>query len=165
MPTCACCNHPELAAIDAACVAGERLRAVADRYGMSHMAVKRHKAAHISAALVTLKAAERKEGERLTALARVENLIERMERQPDNAEAAGQAGIALSAGAQIRANIELLAKLTHELDTRPTTVINLQNSAEWIELRSVILAALMQFPEARKAVAGRLLQLEAGPQP
>ena len=159
MPRCACCSHPDLTDLDAAIVAGTGLRVIAARYGMSHMAVKRHKAAHISAALVTIAAADRD----TSALARVEHLIERMERQLDAAEASGQAGIALSAGAQIRANIELLAKLTHELDTRPVTVVNLQSSAEWVELRGIILAALLAYPEARQAVAGRLLQLEAGP--
>lgn len=163
MPRCACCNHPDLVAIDAAIVGGTSIYKVAERYGMSHMSVKRHKADHISAALCALKAAERDENERVTALDRVERLIARMERQLDAAEKAGQAGIALAAGAQIRANIELLAKLTHELDNRPQVTINLMASEEYLAVRAAIFAALQAHPEARTAVAGRLLALEAGP--
>jgi hypothetical protein len=163
MAKCACCTHPELAAIDAACVAGESIRTIGARYGMSHTAVRRHKRDHISAALVAVAAAERD----TSALARVEHLIERMEAQLDAAEASGQAGLALSAGAQIRANIELLAKLTHELDTRPVTVVNLQTTPEWLTVRAALFEALMAYPEARVAAAravdtavGRL-QIEA----
>ncbi len=158
MPKCACCTHPKLADIDAACVAGESIRTIGERYGMSHTAVRRHKRDHISSALVTMAAAERDK----SALARVEHLIERMEHQLDHAEAAGQAGIALAAGAMICANIELLAKLTHELDTRPQQVtVNLMTSEAYLALRSDLMTRLERWPEARADVIEGVLELEA----
>ena len=36
-------------------------------------------------------------------------------------------------------------------------------SPEWLSVRDVILSALMQYPDARAAVSGRLPELEAGP--
>lgn len=162
MPLCACCSHPSLAEIDAAIVAGGSIRTIAARYGMSHTSVKRHKA-HISAALVTLEAAARKGGADLSAMDELRDILPRLKRVLDVAEAAKQTGNVLQAARDIRPWIELLAKLTHELDTRPVTVVNLQSSPEWLAVRAVILSALMDYPEARACVAGRLLQLEAGP--
>jgi hypothetical protein len=50
--------------------------------------------------------------------------------------------------------MELVGKLTGEL--RPDNqvlVVNLQQSPEWVELRSRLLVALQPFPEARSRVA------------
>jgi hypothetical protein len=51
---------------------------------------------------------------------------------------------------QARGNLELLGKLAGELDERP--VVNLNVSAEWLELRAVIVGALEPYSEARGAV-------------
>lgn len=162
MPRCACCTHPDLAEIDAAILAGETIRALGKRYGMSHTAVERHKKNHIGKALVKLRAAEREEAEELSALAEVRDLLPRMKRVLDDAEREGKTGNMMAVAAQIRPYIELLAKLTHEIETRPVTVINLQTSEEWLAVRGAIFQALLAYPEARQAVASNLLQLEAG---
>ena len=60
---------------------------------------------------------------------------------------------------QVRRNLELLAKLIGQLDTRPT--VNLLIAPEWLTVRATLLSALAPYPDARSAVAGRLAEREA----
>ena len=76
--------------------------------------------------------------------------------------AAGQTAQALNVLKERRGQHELLARLTSFLDSRPQVTVNLMASPEWLAVRDVILSALMQYPDARAAVSGRLLELEAG---
>ena len=57
----------------------------------------------------------------------------------------------LDAAGQLRASLELGAKLLGELDERP--VVNLLVTPEWLALRARIVAALAAYPEARAALA------------
>lgn len=57
--TCTVCGHPERQAIDKALVAQEPYRTIADRYGLSHQALIRHKADHVLADILTAWQAER----------------------------------------------------------------------------------------------------------
>jgi hypothetical protein len=62
----------------------------------------------------------------------------------------------------MRQALETIARITGEIDERPTTVINLATSEEWIEVQTDILTALAPYPDARRAVAAALAPL-AGP--
>ncbi len=75
----------------------------------------------------------------------------------------GKASQALAVLKELRSLLELLGKATGELDTRPVTVVNLMQAPEWLAVRAVVLSALAAYPDARAVVAGRLLELEAGP--
>jgi len=66
--------------------------------------------------------------------------------------------LALRSIDRVQRQIELQAKLLGELDERP--VVNVTISAEWIEIRAVLLDALGAYPAARTAVAASLLRLE-----
>lgn len=68
--------------------------------------------------------------------------------------------LVLKTAARLQPQIELLAKLIGELDERPQ--VNILVSPEWIAVRTAVLEALAPHPQARAAVTGRLLQLEAG---
>jgi hypothetical protein len=68
--------------------------------------------------------------------------------------------LVLKTAARLQPQIELLARLIGELDEKPQ--VNILVSPEWIAVRAAVLEALAPHPEARAAVAGRLLQLEAG---
>ncbi|MFN2489375.1 MAG: hypothetical protein ABR529_06510 [Actinomycetota bacterium] len=57
--------------------------------------------------------------------------------------------------------VELLARLEGELQTN--TQVNVLVAPEWVSLRSVLLAALAPYPEARAAVGEALRELNAGP--
>jgi hypothetical protein len=94
-------------------------------------------------------------------LAQVRMLHERTLRILDTAEAAGSMNVALGAVREARGNVELLAKLTHHLNDRPT--VNILLASEWLQVRALLLDALAPYPDARLAVAERLQALEAGP--
>lgn len=162
MAECVTCAHAEREEIDRALVSGESQRSVAARFGLSKDTVRRHAAAHLSAALIELRAGRLEEDTR-SALERAEGLFSRAERLLTAAEVDGKPSAALAAVRELRALVELLAKLRGELDERPVTVVNLAASEELRELQGVILAALGPHPEARQAVAGALLAVETVP--
>jgi hypothetical protein len=66
---------------------------------------------------------------------------------------------ALVAVREARGNLELIGKLLGELDAGPA--LNVLVAPEWVSIRAGLLAALGPYPEARAAVAQRLLTLEA----
>jgi hypothetical protein len=136
-------------AIDRALVGGASNRSVASLYDVSEAAVRRHKSNHLPAKLVMAEhAAELAEADNL--LGQVRDLQMRTLAILEAAETSKQHRTALGAIREARSNLELLAKLLGELDERP--VINILVSAEWLELRAVIVGALDAHPDARGAV-------------
>jgi hypothetical protein len=146
---CTVCDHPKRHGIDEALVGGAPYRSVAKRFELSESAVYRHKTEHLPAHL--LKARE------VEVVAQADDLLEQVRYLQthaldilERAEKAGDLRTALAAISQARGNLELLGKLAGELDERP--VVNLNVSAEWLELRAVIVGALEPYSEARGAV-------------
>lgn len=121
--------------------------------------MRRHKGNHLPARLVVAKkAAEVAEADDL--LAQVRGLQASTLDILKAAEGTRQYRTALGAIREARGNLELLAKLLGELDERP--VVNLHVSAEWVELRAVLVGALAPYPEARGAVMRALEGAEKG---
>jgi hypothetical protein len=150
---CTVRNHPERHSIDEALVSGASYRSVAKRFRLSDSAAYRHKTEHLPTHL--LKAREVEE------VAQADNLLDQVRNLQthavdilERAEAVGDLRTALAAISQARGNLELLGKLAGELDERP--VVNLNVSAEWLELRAVIVGALEPHPQARGAVLSAL---------
>jgi hypothetical protein len=146
---CTVCEHRDREAIDRALVGDASNRSVASLYDVSEAAVRRHKANHLPAKLVMAEqAAEVAEADNL--LDQVRDLQSRTLAILEAAEETRQHRTALGAIREARSNLELLAKLLGELDSRPT--VNILVSAEWLELRAVIVGALEHYSEARGAV-------------
>jgi transposase-like protein len=146
---CTVCDHPERQLIDEVLVTGAPYRSVAKRFGLSESAIYRHKTDHLPAHL--LKAREVEE------VAQADDLLEQVRNLQihalhilERAEKSGDLRTALAAISQARGNLELLGKLAGELDER--TVVNLNVSAEWLELRTLIVGALEPHPAAHSAV-------------
>lgn len=159
--TCTVCRHEDREAIDFALLSGQSLRDIARRHGVSKDAVQRHGQAHVSPALAVVRRDRATRGAR-TVLERVEELCERAEGILTAAEADAKPSLSLQAIRELRGLVELLGKLTGELDERPTTnVLNVIASSDWIAIREAVLDALAPFADARAAVAGRLLEVEA----
>src|SRR5215207_5034450 len=136
---CTVCDHPERHGIDEVLVTGAPYRSVAKQFGLSESAVYRHKTEHLPAHL--LKAREVEEAAQADdLLEQVRNLQTHAIDILERAEKTGDLRTALAAISQARGNLELLGKLAGELDERP--VVNLNVSAEWLELRTVIVRAL-----------------------
>jgi hypothetical protein len=156
---CTVCEHPERHSIDETLVTGAPYRSVAKRFRLSESAVYRHKTEHLPAYL--LKAREIEEA------ARADDLLDQVRHLQthaldilEHAEKAGDLRTALAAISQARGNLELLGKLAGELDERP--VVNLNVSPEWLELRTVIVAALEPHPVAHRAVLRALEGVDDG---
>ena len=147
--SCTICQHPQREALDLALVGGAALSETAAKYRVSNDAVSRHKANHLPTKLVLAeKAAEVAEAGDL--LGQVQDLQARTLAILEAAEASREHRTALGAIREARSNLELLAKLLGELDERP--VVNVLVSPQWLELRTLIIAALERHPQARESV-------------
>lgn len=159
MRTCTVCTHTEREAIDRALVAGEAVRVVASRYvPLSKTAVQRHKDEHLPKAMVQAQEAQE--------VAHADSLLDQVQSIQGRtlailtaAETSKDGRLALGAIREARSNLELLAKLTGDLNDRPQ--ISLVISPEWVQVRTTILTVLSPYPEARVAVAGALASLDA----
>jgi hypothetical protein len=156
---CTVCAHPERAAIDTQLVRGEAFRRIAAQRQLSEQAVRRHHADHLPAALARAEQASeliRADG----LLAEVRDLQSRALAILGRAEEAGDLRAATGAVREARSTIELLARLTGELNEKPE--LNVVLAPQWLAIRSVITDALRPYPDAGAAVSARLLELSAG---
>lgn len=159
---CKVCSHPDRAAIEAAITGGLSNTQAGIRWGMSKDSVRRHKDAHLSPALRAV-AAGRESAGAVKALDRLEALYAKASRVLDAAEAEGKASLSLAAIRELRGIVELLARVTGELDERPTVqVLNVAATPEWDALRGLVLAALRPYPDAGRAVALALTEAMPG---
>ena len=111
---CATCKHPRRAQIDEALVTGEAtFLELSNAYDLSPAALHRHKG-HIPAALVAAKQA-REAGEATRLLERVESLIHDCRNIAAKAQRAKQWIAATGALREVRFCLELLGKLSGEL--------------------------------------------------
>jgi len=157
--TCTVCGHDDRAAIDAALVTGSPLRDVARQHGLSKDALFRHRSDHIPVSLARAQqAAAVAQADDL--LAQLRALLAKALSLLAQAETGGDLRTALAGVREARATLELLAELEGELDRRQTVSIVL--APEWLAVRAALLDALAPFPDARAAVSGRLVALEAG---
>jgi hypothetical protein len=147
--SCTICEHPDREAIDRSLVGDSSNLSVSSLFGVSESAVRRHKANHLPAKLVMAQTAE-EVAQADDLLQQVRDLQGRALAILGKAEVAGDLRTALGAIREVRGNLELLAKLLGELDER--TVVNLDVSPEWLELRAVIVVALEPYSDARGAV-------------
>jgi hypothetical protein len=154
---CSVCSHGQRGAIDEALATRpDSIRDIAGRFGLSKTAVARHKTEHLPTHLA--KAVEAQEISSASSL--LEQMMDLQRRTLEILNQPDSQRVAVAAISQARQNIELLAELTGKLAVQPT--INVLVSPQWISVRAVLLEALGPFPEARAAVAGRLLALGNG---
>jgi hypothetical protein len=154
---CTVCTHPKQADIDQALLENlASIRGIAIQYKLSKSAVMRHRAAHLSERLAAV--AERNaDADVRQALDVIAHLREINEATKDVLKVARDNenhGLALRAIDRLQQQIELQAKLINLINDAPT--INVIVSPQWIELRTIIIAALEDYPEARQHVAQAL---------
>jgi len=144
---CSICEHAKAAKINQALIEGQSLRNIAKQFEVSYSAVGRHHKEHLPCSLLKSK--------RIKEITEADNIIERLviltnetmeiyrqvKREKDY-------DLALKAIARAEKQAELQAKLLGELQQEGA--VNITISAEWIELRAVILQALDPYPEARE---------------
>jgi hypothetical protein len=161
--TCTVCVHPEREAINQALISGEAALSVAARYftvggkPLGRMAVQRHKENHIPETMAKAKEAQ-EVAHGADLLQNVRKLQNKAIQLLLKAEADGDYRTALAGIREARGCLELLAKLVGELSDAPT--VNITISPQWVELRTVIVQALSEYPAARLAVAQALAEVE-----
>ena len=115
MKSCTLCSHAQRAQIDACLVSNGSLRDIAGQFAVSRSALDRHKK-HIPRALTVAKQAE-EVAEATTLFQEVQGLLKRATRIADDAERARKLSVALQGVREIRGVLELLGKLSGELQT------------------------------------------------
>jgi hypothetical protein len=158
---CTICHHPDREAIDSALVAGETLRVIGERHGLRKDALSRHRASHAPLHLAKIERTQQMTTDG-TVRPQIAALVARAETVLDHAEATRRPTVALAAIREMRQVLETLGRITGELDAHPTAVVNVLMSNEWHEVRTVILQALMPFPEAADAVRDALARVAVG---
>jgi hypothetical protein len=154
---CTICHHPERKDIERAILSTEKGKDIAARHGVSPHALSRHRTGHMAVEMAaTMEERRTPPG---TLYERLEQLYDRAVLLLNDAMVQRRPQVSLAAIKELRQLVELLGKFTGELDTRPQ--VNIIASPDWLRVRGVLLEVLADYPEARAAVAGRLLELEA----
>jgi hypothetical protein len=129
-------------------------------YTVSEDAVDRHKAGHLSRTLTAVH--QRREENRATKLLdRVEALYAEAQEVLEAVKKQGSHTLSLQAIKELRTTLELVGRLTGELDTRPQVQVNVMQSPDWLAVRQVVMQVLSQYPGAPEELDARLLALEA----
>src|SRR2546423_12676111 len=122
------------------------------------MAAFRHREDHLPAKLAQAEQA-RETAAATDLLAEVAALRAKAVSLLLKAEQQGDIRRALAGIREARGCLELLGELQGELNRQPT--VNVLVSPEWLTVRTALLAALADEPQARAKVAARLVTLES----
>lgn len=163
-------EHPERARIEYDLALGVPMAEIARKYGVHYDSVRRHRKKLPPQHLAALAVQALKPGADLEQL-RVEEsdrLLGHLVAQRgriysalDVAEATGDLRAVASLHGQIRANLELTARVVGLLTQHARhTRVNILVMPEWSELRALLLETLRPFPAARRAVAAALRERE-----
>lgn len=158
---CTVCTSPSRSAIDESLVAGRSQADISSEFGVNEASIQRHRVSHLSPALVAVQA-RREERRSVKLVDRLDNVVAKVEALIESAEEAGKPAQMLAAAREFRSGVELLARLTGELDEKPTMVFNVMASPEVAEMAAALMLALAPYPEARIAAAS-VLDNEAAP--
>lgn len=151
---CSVCSSEDRDAVERELIVGEPLSAISRTFGLGRDSVRRHRA-HLPAHVTALReAGEALEGARV--LDRLEELFIEAREILRSARAQGRDQVSLQAVRELRGVIELIGKVTGQLDDRPQVAVNLAVSAEFVAVRQAITEALLPYPEAAEAVRDRL---------
>jgi len=154
---CSVCQHEHRDRIDPVLLAGASYRAIARQFALSKDAVARHCADHLPETLAKAQqAADVAHADDL--LAEVRTLQQTALTLLGKAEAAGDLRTALVGVREVRACLELLARLLGELDERPQ--LNILITPAFVTVQAAIITALAPYPEARAAVAAAMRGVE-----
>lgn len=154
---CAVCQHPQVLDINRALIQIPKpsTRDLSLRFGPHYKAIERHRDAHLPRALqevateAVVQAVAASVPEGATPHERVELLMEKAQSLLEGAERKKDFATAIKAVRELRGCIELMAKLTGEIDA---TTINIFAAPTWVTMQTAIIGALEPYPEARLAV-------------
>ena len=155
-PACSICKDPRVGEINSRIISQVKLADISREFAVSEDALSRHKDKCIITALsATPNTKDVINGDNL--LMQLQAAREETLKLLDMAIEAGNTktyGSPSNYLAELRQQIKLWAELEGRLASQPQ--VNITLNAEWISLRSTIIAALEPFPDARRAVVNAL---------
>jgi hypothetical protein len=169
--TCKTCVHPERTRIDYLIATGAPLKPLAPRFGLKPSSLYNHSKKHVSPeyrAAVRIGPFESEARLRQLCAENGVSVVETL--RAVNAGVSARWLVAFEAGAddtfisltaQVRKNLELLARLTRELVPQPSAVTTTNNfmlfeHPAYLQVIAALCMALRPFPEARQAVLATL---------
>ena len=167
---CNCCHHRELAGINLALARGVSIRALARRYGLHRDALYRHQANHLPPQLrakliagpdLDVDLDKLRETESQSLLVNLVALRGRLFSSLDVAEECRDGTMLARIAGQLHNNLELTGKLLGDLSSGHGSVTNILIAPQYLEMRVELVNALRPFPEAARAVASVLHQIES----
>lgn len=156
-PKCEVCTHPDKNVIEERMLTGVSVRKIADEFDIGRMSVQRHRHNHLPHSLVKSKKLQEMQAAD-DLVTRIESLYEKAIEIIRLAQQDKKYQPAVSAIKEARSSLELLAKISGEL--RTGTQINLTYSPQWVDLRSVLVNTLQEYPEACNKVVQALEEAE-----
>lgn len=169
---CRTCTSPERAAIEALMVNGTSLSAIGRQFSMERDALRRHRDRHMTPALVAVRREEnRREGLNVTAADRVKALLDKLEAMVERTDNERRESMLLGASRELRAAIELSARLSGELRPENQTtvqVLNIATNPEWQAIKQAMFRTFAQLPngdEARLLFASEMRAIEGYEEP
>jgi hypothetical protein len=158
---CTVCAHPKVGEINLQlAIEANPNRQIASQYGLNEAAVRRHRANHLPKEVV--KARQVQEGLNADAIWKqlqsinitTLNILKDAREKQDH-------DLALRAIARAEKQAELIMRLLGELDESPKLNVNvaLVSTPQWVTIRTMLVQALLPYPEARAAVAKALQDL------
>jgi len=143
--------------IDAAILAGEPMRRIAARTGVSESSLRRH-ASHVPEAVaLAARAEEATRADDLLGILR--DGVRDAQRLRALAEDGGDLRGAIAALKTLADVVETLARVGERLADRES---NLATSPEWLALREKLADALEPYPDAREAVIAACAEIDRG---
>ncbi|MGI8405700.1 MAG: hypothetical protein ACR2OE_13225 [Thermomicrobiales bacterium] len=156
---CLVCSHPERAEIDRCLVDSVSFRIVSKRFNVSVASIQRHNKDHVPTHVAKARDA-REVADADDLLVQIQDLRKKSLALLARAEQAGDFRTALAGVKEARSCIEVLLEIEGKLDRRPSFSVTL--SPQWVSMRTVIIGALRDHPEAAQAVAAALKEGEGG---
>lgn len=153
---CSVCTHKQRHEVDRLLVARTPYRKITERFFVSQAALSRHLRAHLPQKLALAEQTEQAvEADRLLwDMRKLQQHTLKVLLDAEKPDEDGQSdpNLLLKAVAEARRNTELMLKASGDLNDGPTVNISLSVSQEWTDLRTRIILAVDDHPEAREPV-------------
>lgn len=168
---CTVCASDARPQIEIGLVSGVSTQVLADRFGLSKDSVGRHARNHLTpsqaAALLMASQPEAIDLDQLTEREGSNlllNLVHARARLAEYGRAAAEGGLlgaAIQAERAVTANLEVTGKLLSKFVLRSEhRTVNLHLSADYLDLRAKLIAAIAPFPQVRDAVTKALTEAD-----
>jgi hypothetical protein len=168
---CQICRHPDRARIEHLFARGASRSAVGLKFGVSPGAVVRHWSVHVpphvkGAAMTRalkpgIELEKLVQDETIGLLEHLQRIRQTLYTRFDASAEAGDSAAVASLARSLHENLKVSAQKTGELQQHAkTSVTNIVLSADYLQLRALLLQALRRHPEASLAVSTAFRQIE-----